>query len=139
MKTMLIFFIAIASFLAPQTDEGFRLDVALKGLKSTKGSVQICLMNEGGQFLKSCFKGKTYRFEDGKNGSVSFFGLPSGEYAIMAFHDDDDDGKLTCDGLFGMPSEPYAFSNNPSTWFGPPAHRKCVFQVEADTAVTLKF
>jgi len=139
MKTLFFCLAALSTFLAPQAHGVYRLDVELKGLKSTTGSVQICLMNEEGQFLKSCFKSETYRFEAGKQGAVSFTDLSPGKYAIMAFHDSDDDGKLTCDGLFGMPSEPYAFSNNPSTLFGPPAHRKCVFEVKETTAVVLKF
>lgn len=139
MKTILFCLAVFTTFIAPQTDEVYRLDVELQGLKSTTGSVQICLMNEKGQFLKSCFKGTTFHFETSKERRVSFTNLAPGEYAIMAFHDSDDDGKLTCNGMFGLPSEPYAFSNNPSTWFGPPAHRKCVFEVKEDVVLALKF
>lgn len=139
MKTIFFCLAALFTLLMPQADEVYRLDVELKGLKSTTGSVQICLMNEEGQFFKSCFKEATYRFEAGKQGSVSFTDLAPGKYAIMAFHDSDDDGTLTYKGLFGMPSEPYAFSNNPSTLFGPPVYRKCVFEVRKATAIVLKF
>ncbi|MEO0732339.1 MAG: DUF2141 domain-containing protein, partial [Bacteroidota bacterium] len=59
--------------------------------------------------------------------------------AIMAFHDEDGNGELDRNGLFGLPSEPYAFSNDPSTLFGPPAWRKCLFSVREDKTISLDF
>ncbi len=38
-------------------------------------------------------------------------GVPAGRYAIKSFHDIDGDGKLGSN-MFGIPTEPYAFSNN---------------------------
>lgn len=38
-------------------------------------------------------------------------GLPAGQYAIKAFHDIDGDMKMSAN-PFGMPTEPFAFSNN---------------------------
>ena len=57
----------------------------------------------------------------------------------MAYHDADDNGRLNQDGAFGLPSEDYAFSNNPGTLFGPPAYRRCVFLVAGDHALNLSF
>ena len=53
--------------------------------------------------------------------SATFEGLPDGDYAVRAFHDLNGDGKMNTN-PFGMPTEPYAFSNNahgnmgPATW-----------------------
>lgn len=52
---------------------------------------------------------------------VVFEGLSDGDYAIRAFHDLNGDGEMNTN-PFGMPIEPYAFSNNavgvmgPATW-----------------------
>ena len=115
------------------------LEVNLTGLNNHRGSVRICLMNDAGQFLKDCYQGRLYHFNRDEGLRVVFNGVPAGEYAIMAFHDVDGNGELNCDGLFGLPSEAYAFSNNPSTMFGPPKYRKCTFPVNGDRSIVLKF
>ena len=52
---------------------------------------------------------------------ATFTDLPEGDYAAKMFHDVDGDGKMNTN-PFGMPTEPYAFSNNahgnmgPATW-----------------------
>lgn len=38
-----------------------------------------------------------------------FSGLPEGTYAVVAFHDENDNGQI--DHAFGRPSEPLGFSN----------------------------
>jgi uncharacterized protein (DUF2141 family) len=42
--------------------------------------------------------------------SVVFTNLEPGTYAIIAFHDENDNGKLDENG-WGVPTEGYAFSN----------------------------
>ena len=50
-----------------------------------------------------------------------FADLPAGDYAAKMFHDLDGDGRMNTN-PFGMPTEPYAFTNNahghmgPATW-----------------------
>ncbi|MDP2313691.1 MAG: DUF2141 domain-containing protein [Pseudomonadota bacterium] len=39
----------------------------------------------------------------------AFFGLPEGPYAVVAFHDENDNGVV--DHRLGLPSEPIGFSN----------------------------
>jgi len=50
--------------------------------------------------------------------SAVFANLPAGEYAAKTFHDVDGDGKMNTN-PFGMPTEPYAFSNNARGNMGP--------------------
>lgn len=138
MKNAIIFFLSLA-FSATGFAQTFTLTVNLDDLENEKGAVKICLMNEAKQYLKDCYVGKDFHFAADKPKRVIFSDLPPGEYAIMAFHDEDGNGRLNTDGPFGLPSEPYAFSNNPNTWFGPPKYRKCVFQFNSDKTVTLEF
>jgi len=49
------------------------------------------------------------------------------------FHDLDGTGKLAKNFL-GIPTEPYAFSNNASGNMGPPAFNAAAFDVAADGA-----
>lgn len=54
--------------------------------------------------------------------------LPPGDYAVMAYHDRNANGRL--DTLpVGLPTEPYGFSNDSRGVFGPPAWRAAVFRV----------
>ncbi|MGZ8876304.1 MAG: DUF2141 domain-containing protein [Halobacteriota archaeon] len=63
--------------------------------------------------------------------SVVITNLDPGQYAITPFHDENGNGKLDRNAL-GVPTEPYGFSNNVQSFFGPPAFKKAVMQVSAD-------
>ena len=52
--------------------------------------------------------------------------LPVGDYAIAVFHDVDDNGRLNRAAL-GYPTEPYGFSNNARSTFGPPDYGSAEF------------
>lgn len=50
--------------------------------------------------------------------SATFTDLPAGDYAAKSFHDLNDNGKMDTN-PFGMPTEPFAFSNNAPANMGP--------------------
>lgn len=54
--------------------------------------------------------------------------LPAGHYAIKAFQDVDADSKMGMN-PFGIPTEPYGFSNNAVGHMGPPAWSDAAFDV----------
>jgi len=72
---------------------------------------------------------------DGQNVTVSFEGLAPGRYAIKAFHDVDGDGKMKTN-PFGMPLEPFAFSNNARPEGGPARWQASSFAVAAGANAT---
>jgi uncharacterized protein (DUF2141 family) len=57
--------------------------------------------------------------------------LKYGNYAIKVFHDENSNGELDSNFL-GIPTEEYGFSNNASSWFGPPNWEKAVFLFNHD-------
>ena len=63
-----------------------------------------------------------------------FKDLPVGTYAIRMFHDVNGDGEMNTN-VFGIPTEPYAFSNNAAGTMGPAPWSKAKFEVTADGAV----
>jgi uncharacterized protein (DUF2141 family) len=66
-------------------------------------------------------------------------GLASGRYGIKAFHDLDGDGALGMN-PFGVPTEPFAFSNGARPHRGPPRWAEAAFDLPASGAVqTLVF
>lgn len=52
--------------------------------------------------------------------------LPPGEYAVQAFHDENNNGKVDR-ALFGIPREGVGFSRDARISLGPPAWRDAVF------------
>ena len=69
--------------------------------------------------------------------SVSFEGLPAGEYGVKAFHDVNGDGRMNTN-PFGMPTEPFAFSNNAVGNMGPAKWDRARFEVSGATAQTIR-
>lgn len=61
-------------------------------------------------------------------------GLKPGQYAVKAFHDINGNGDLDTN-LVGIPSEPYAFSNNAAGNFGPAKWADAAFDVTAPATV----
>ena len=68
--------------------------------------------------------------------TVIFEGLPAGDYGVKAFHDVNGDGKMNTN-PFGMPTEPYAFSNNAVGNMGPAGWDRARFEVSRPTAQTI--
>lgn len=67
---------------------------------------------------------------------ATFDHLPAGDYAVKAFHDVNGDGQMNTN-PFGMPTEPYAFSNNAVGNMGPARWDRAHFAVSGETAQTI--
>lgn len=61
--------------------------------------------------------------------------LAPGRYAIAAFVDSNKNGRLD-HRFIGVPAEPYGFSNDARSLFGPPDFTKAAFELN-DTAISL--
>ena len=61
--------------------------------------------------------------------AAQFAGLKPGRYAIKTFHDIDGDGKMGTN-PFGMPIEPFAFSNNAVGNMGPAKWADAAFEIK---------
>ena len=68
--------------------------------------------------------------------TYAFKNIPAGKYAIAVFQDSNVDGKLNKN-MFGVPKEPYGFSNNKYGKFGPPDFEDVSFDVKEDTSISL--
>lgn len=66
--------------------------------------------------------------------AATFEGLAPGTYAIKLFHDVDGDGKMGTN-PYGMPTEPFAFSNNAQGNMGPAKWADAKFEVKAGANV----
>jgi uncharacterized protein (DUF2141 family) len=107
------------------------LTVTFHGLKTADGAVRLALDGD-----KAAFDGKgapagqaSIAIKDGQATAV-FANLAPGTYAVRAFHDQNGDGVLNLN-PFGIPTEPYAFSNDARGMAGPPSWSAAAFEVKA--------
>ena len=111
-----------------------RLDVAVDGVRSAKGLIQVCLTADPGNF-PGCIDDAdaVTRRVPAKTRSVSFDGLPAGTYAVAIIHDENGNNQL--DTFAGIPREGFGFSRNPRIGFGPPRFTAAQFHLTGDAAV----
>lgn len=111
--------------------EGQTLRVTLNGVKHDNGTVNVALFADEKTFRKADQAFATHQ-EPAYKGSITlvFDDVPAGKYAVMAYHDENGNGKL--DLRFGMfPIEGYGLSNNPKI-MGPPSFKASAFNVAAE-------
>jgi uncharacterized protein (DUF2141 family) len=112
------------------------------GLRSTKGQILVCMTTHADRFSK-CEADPTARrvtVPVAQAHSIRLEGLPSGNYAIALFHDENSNNKL--DTSFGIPREGFGFSRNPVIRFGPPKFSEAQFAVgvgTVDQSVRIKY
>ncbi len=104
------------------------LVVKVENIKKVKGSLKIALYDHEDHFLSKEIASGGKMIESNEISFV-FNGLGEGTYAISLFHDENDNDKLDSN-FIGIPSEPYAFSNNAKGMFGPPSFEDCKFEVK---------
>jgi uncharacterized protein (DUF2141 family) len=107
------------------------LTVTFQNLKTKAGSVMVSLAaSEDAYADKAPAAGLATAPVNGDTASATFKGLAPGRYAIKAFHDVNGDGKMGTN-PFGMPTEPFAFSNNAHGNMGPAKWADASFEVKA--------
>ncbi|MBR9834676.1 MAG: DUF2141 domain-containing protein [Alphaproteobacteria bacterium] len=124
--TTAIFGMLVLSPLAHAAD----LTVTIKNVQTQGGTIVLGLYDEAGFETDGALAG-AHIAVDGDTVSTVFEGLAPGEYAIRLYHDVNDDGDMNTN-PFGMPIEPYAFSNNARGRFGPPVWQAARFALAAD-------
>ncbi len=111
------------------------LTVRFTGIATPTGAIMLSLFSSeadfdaGGKPIASMMAPVT-----GDTAEAVFPGLVPGRYAVKAFHDVDGDGKMATT-PFGMPLEPYAFSNDAVGEAGPAKWAAANFAVGAGAAV----
>ncbi|MFA5258334.1 MAG: DUF2141 domain-containing protein [Opitutales bacterium] len=105
------------------------LKIVVEGISGTEGKVRVALYDSEGNWLKNSVRGDAANPTKPETVLV-FEDLEPGEYAISVMYDIDGDGKLNKN-MFGMPTEPYGFSNNARGSFGPAKWSNAKFSVIA--------
>lgn len=109
------------------------ITASVVNVTSNKGKVGFALYNKT-NFMMQPLQTKEAKIVDGVS-SVTFKDVESGEYAIICFHDKNENGKMDFQEN-GMPLEDYGASNNVMN-FGPPQYDDAKFIV-TDKKIDLK-
>lgn len=114
-----------------------KLEVAFTGIEVQKGAVMFGVYDSEDAYNKGTSINGARVVADKADLAATIEGLPAGRYAIKAFHDIDGDGQMSSN-PFGMPTEPFAFSNNAKGAMGPATWADAAFDVNAGaTKITI--
>jgi uncharacterized protein (DUF2141 family) len=113
-----------------------KLTLTVTNIKDHKGTLMVGVFDAAGYDKDAAVSGMTIPVTgDTATASVD---IPAGTYGLKLYHDVDGDGKMGTN-PFGMPIEPFAFSNNAAAQFGPATWDAAKFEVAAPaTTHTIK-
>lgn len=126
---------AMAVVNAPRAEaqEAGEVSVTFSGLREAKGALFVGLYDSEAAFTGNQPVDGFKLDVTGNSAAKSIKGLKPGKYAIKVYHDVDGDGRMNTN-AFGIPTEPYAASNNAPANMGPPQWADAMFEVGADGA-----
>jgi uncharacterized protein (DUF2141 family) len=116
---------------APQG--GGMLSVVVNGITASEGIIRVVIYNSDNKFLER--DGYVYKQTTPANGKKTVkldFQMPHGYYSVSAYHDINDNHTLDRNGL-GVPTEPYAMSNNPTVKWRKPTFNETKFSFNQPT------
>jgi len=130
------------------------LRVSILGVASSSGTLMIGLYDSEDHFRsaisnaanigllndRSRLVGIAMRAVAGTQSSV-FTNLEPGRYAVIVFHDENDNGKLD-ENAWGVPTEGYGFSNNAEGFLSAPSFKDAGVLLDSPDraiAITLKY
>ncbi|QKZ12353.1 DUF2141 domain-containing protein [Spirosoma sp. KUDC1026] len=113
------------------------LSVEVQDIQSKEGTVFVALFKPGKDFPEGTpFEGKKSAV-GGKSALVTFSVEP-GNYAVAVYHDENNNGKMD-KRMFGIPKEPYGFSQNFRPTVAAPKFSDCQFTVgQADKKISIQ-
>ena len=111
------------------------VSIVVTDLPSTKATVKLYFYNVKDNFLKrNSYTLLKYVKPAGSKQITLPIDLPNGEWAV-ALTQDMNDNDLVDKNFMGIPTEPYAFSNNVRPKLAAPAFDECKFLVNGTTKV----
>ncbi len=119
---------------APQK---INLKIDVQNVKKQTGTVHVALYRADNNFpAGSPLEGK--KVPAGAKSVQTTFSVEPGEYAVAVYHDENNNGQMD-KRMFGIPKEPYGFSNNFRPVMSAPKFSDCKFSVgNGEKAITVK-
>jgi len=130
------------------------LKISVEGIRSTRGTILLGLYDNLETFMRaielsdtdgflsdlSRFAAMALRANAARKSAVVLTNLDPGQYAVILFHDENENGRIDKN-VLDVPTVPYGFSNNVQGFPGLPglpAFREAAMQITAsDNAVRI--
>lgn len=113
------------------------LKLVIKGIDDIKGSMYIAVFDNkesfpdfGKQLVEKVLP------VDSKTLNYTFKDLPDSDYAVAIFHDKNNNGKLDKN-AFGIPLEPYGFSQNARARFSAPPFNDAKIVLDGNQSIEI--
>lgn len=117
--------------------EGQTVEVSVKNALSDKGAILFGIHSKETFMKAEAIYAESAKVVNGES-IVIFENVPAGEYAVLCFHDENENGEMDFE-MNGMPKESYGSSNNPFVC-GPPDFELSKFEVKNKAlALEIKF
>lgn len=134
MKNLILFCTTILLF-SFTFSQNAALSISVTNAKSNTGKIYVAIYDSETHFLKKHIAGNSQTIA--KNKTVIIFNLPKGTYAISAFHDENNNGKLDKN-MLGIPKERYGFSNNVTGFMSAPSFEQAKVSVTGNKNIEIK-
>lgn len=128
--------VLIVSLVVNNIVNAANINIKVTNIKNTKGVLRVGVINKEKDFPYDAYKGKKVPI-NGDSVNVQFTGLESGEYAVVAHHDENSNDKLDKN-VLGIPLEGYCFSNNAKALTAPPKFKYAKFMLDKSFSQTIK-
>ncbi len=114
------------------------LTITVERLRSASGAVLVAVHADPARFPSNWSGAVAMARIAAVSGSVRVVlsGLAPGRYAVIAVHDEDDNGEMS-KGAFGLPREGFGTSNNP-VFVGPPRFGPALITVTGDASISIR-
>lgn len=135
MKNISIPFIFIISMFTSmislaQDNDHHTLLLKVTNIKKVQGDIYIAVYDNAEDYMENRFAEAIAPVKS-EGELETELKIPFGKYAVTIFHDVNSDTELNTNFL-GIPKEPYGFSNNPKSSFGPPSFEQSLFEFIED-------
>jgi uncharacterized protein (DUF2141 family) len=113
------------------------LNLTVSGLEPGAGPLRLAIFRSSSSFPNHESASEKHSVEVIDDVVATEVALEKGQVAIAAYQDLNNDGKLN-KGMFGIPTEPYGFSNNAKGTMGPPSFDSALMQSVGTAEITLE-
>lgn len=135
MNYLLFLFFAFYNF--SMNSEKFDLKITVTNVNKLRGNIEVGIFNDEKFFLEKGKEYKTYTKSVTEDTIVFVItGLTKADYAISIYHDINAD-KVCNLNFFGIPKEPYGFSQNFKPKLSKPSFKDCKIELNNNKSIMI--
>jgi len=127
---------AAAALALAGSAHAFDLTVEVLNAKPAQGFVYAAVFGTEASWLKNGQAVQGERAAAAEKTVIVYRNLPAGSYAVSMYQDENGNGKFDTN-VSGLPIERFGFSRDARGRMGPPSFADAVFELKADTTVSV--